>query len=645
MSEKKYWNSVEHLNEDAAFVEQAHKEFPDEIPVDEFLSKTELASTSTSRRDFLKFLGFSVSAATLAACETPVVRSVPYVVKPEEITPGVANYYASTYYDGVDYGSVLVKTREGRPIHIEGNKLSKVTKGTVNSRINSSVLSLYDGARLKAPLIKGEEKTWAEADKAIMDDLKRIASSNGKIEILSNTIISPSTLKLIEDFKSSFGTTEDGLVSVVGHTTYDALSYAGILKANDESFGKEVIPSYRFEKAKVILSIGADFLNDWLLTTEYAPAYAQNRRPDGKWMSKHVHFETGLSVAGSNADVRVAIKPSEHGKVAVALYNAIAKKAGASSLSGGEIADPEGQQIGEKINQAASWLWENKGAGLVIAGSNDAAVQTVVNGINDLLGNYGNTIDLATAVNIRKSNDKDVQDLINEIKTNKVDALIIYGADPVYSMPKEWDFASLLEQVDVKISFADRITETASKCDYVCPDNHYLESWNDANPKSGSYSLTQPVINKLFKTRQAQESLMKWANIDGTFEDYMKKAWEKEGFPRQSKYASFRTMWSKSLHDGVVDMVGAPGDAAQGFSGDLSSAANAINNISGGAWEVEFYVKTGIGDGNQANNPWLQELPDPITKVVWDNYITMNPLDMVSEQFQFNTYIAQQGDA
>jgi molybdopterin-containing oxidoreductase family iron-sulfur binding subunit len=609
--------------------------------VDEFLSKTELSKTSTSRRDFLKFLGFSVSAATLAACEAPVVKSVPYVVKPEEITPGIANYYASTYYDGVDYGSILVKTREGRPIHIEGNKLSGVTKGAVNARINSSVLSLYDGKRLTGPKMNGADASWADVDKAIIDDLNKVVAGGGKIEILSNTVISPSTLKLIDAFKSNFGTGSDGLVDLVGHTTYDSLSYAGLINANEASFGKAVIPSYNFDKAKVIVSISADFLNDWLLTTEYAPAYSANRKPEGAWMSKHVQFESRMSLTGSNADMRVAIKPSEQGKIAIALHNAIAKKAGGAKLAGGSFGD-DNQGIQKKINDTAAWLWNNKTEGLVISGSNDESIQTIVNSINNMLGNYGNVIDLSKPVNVRKSNDKSVQNLITEIKAGKVDALIFMGTDPVYTMPKSWDFAGLLERVKVKISLADRMNETSALCGYVCPDNHFLESWNDANPKMGYYSLSQPVISKLFKTRQAQESLMKWANIPGTYDEFMKRTWESEGYPRQNKFSSFRSMWSKSLHDGIIEM-NMPSSGTNEFTGDIVSASNMIAKISGGAWELELYTKMGTGDGTQANNPWLQELPDPITKVVWDNYITMNPKDM--EGFQFNTYIAQQGEA
>ena len=646
---KKYWNSLQHLNEDEQFVEQAHKEFSEHIPVDEFLGKTELKETSTSRRDFLKFLGFSVTAATISACETPVTKSIPYVVKPEEVTPGIANYYATTYADGNDYCSILVKTREGRPIHIEGNKLSGVTKGGVNARVNSSVLSLYDGKRLQAPLMGDKEISWEQLDQEVSGKLNAIAASGGNIRILTNSIISPTTQELIKEFANKYNsmTEGEGENSTVKHVTYDALSYAGMIQANANSFSKATIPDYRFEKAKTIVSIGADFLNDWLSSIEYSVNYAKNRKPDGAWMSKHYQFETGMSVAGSNADVRVAIKPSEHGAVAVALYNAVAKAVGQPSVKGGNIAE-DGQNIQEKINDAAKQLIATKGESLVISGSNDRYIQVVVNSINTLLENYGRnkTINIDANVLLKQSTDTDVQELVAEMNAGKVDAVIIHGVDPVYSMPASWNFAGALSKVKTKISLAPKANATSVACDYVAPTHHYLESWNDANPKAGHYSLAQPVINPLFNTRQAETSLLVWAGLGTDYSDYLKGTWEKYGYPQQTKFSNFTAYWNQALHDGVDE-----GEATVHNSNDdnghtlvdLNEAAAKATAKKGGAWELELYVKTGVGEGNQDINPWLMELPDPITKVVWDNYITMNPVDM--EEAGYNTYISQQGEA
>ncbi|SVE22922.1 uncharacterized protein METZ01_LOCUS475776, partial [marine metagenome] len=243
--------------------------------------------TSTSRRDFLKFLGFSTAAATLAACETPVNKVIPYVVKPEEVTPGVSNYYASTMYDGHDYGSILVKTREGRPIKVEPNITA------INTRIQASVLSLYDSERLRNPIKNGIESDWESVDSEISAELEKISANGGKITILSSTILSPSTKQIIIDFSSKYGN--------VNHIQMDAVSYSGILDANEATFDVRVLPSYSFDKAHVIVSFGADFLGNWG-SIDYATQYGIGRNPRSGTMSKHYQLESTLSLTGSNAD-------------------------------------------------------------------------------------------------------------------------------------------------------------------------------------------------------------------------------------------------------------------------------------------------------------------------------------------------------
>ncbi|HAW51173.1 MAG TPA: molybdopterin oxidoreductase, partial [Flavobacteriales bacterium] len=322
-AKKKYWKGFEELTEQPSFIEQKNKEFREYIAVDEFIGEDNLlSSTNSNRRDFLKFLGFSVAAATVASCETPITKAIPYVIKPEESNPGVANYYASTYFDGNDYSSVLVKTREGRPIHIEGNPLSSVSGGRVNARVNSSVLSLYDSNRAQSPMDKeGNEVSWEKADKAVTDAIKAAVAKGGKIRLLSNTMISPTAQAIIDNFIGHYGA--EGAADV-RHVMFDNISYSGIIAAHQESFNKPYIPNYRFDKAQTIVSIGADFLSTWLSSIEYSGQYAVNRKPDSGKMSKHFQFETGLSVTGSNADHRTAVLPSEYGTVAINLHNAVA---------------------------------------------------------------------------------------------------------------------------------------------------------------------------------------------------------------------------------------------------------------------------------------------------------------------------------
>lgn len=649
MATKKYWKGLEELNNSPEFVQKANNEFAEQLPVEKFLDDKNLESEGTNRRDFLKFLGFSITAASLAACETPVNKAIPYVVKPEEITPGVANWYASTYYDGRDYAAILVKTREARPIKIMGNSLSKVSSAT-NARIQASVLSLYDSSRLKGPWANGKDASWNQVDKEIGDKLTAINAKGGQIRILTSTIISPSTKGAIAEFTAKYPTTK-----VV---TYDAISYSAMNKANEMTFGTAAIPTYHFDKAWVVVSVGADFLGNWV--QEASADFSKTRKvsKENPHMSKHYQFESNMSLSGANADERTPVKVSEQGKVAVALYNAVAKMTGGSSIASSSL------PYDEAINKAAKDLVANKGKSIVVAGPNDVNVQLVVNGINQMLGNYGTTIDIENPSMMNMGDDKAFADLVTDMTAGKVDALITYNTNPVYTAPAALKFADAYNKVGLRISFAERADETGSMAHYVCPDHHYLESWNDFNPVKAHYSISQPTISPLYNTRQAQETLLKWSGISGDYHAYMQKTWQDRVFPMQGKYMGFVEFWNHSLQDGAIEvgmgtdmpegsmmndstkmMAAAPKNAKKEEKSkeepkapvapvNLNDAAQKINAVKTGTLELALYEKMGMGNGNQANNPWLHELPDPITKITWDNYVTMSPADMEEKKYE-----------
>ena len=615
MSNKKYWKSLEDLNNSPEIIKKAQNEFAQEIPLEAFLGNDALNSTKTPRRDFLKFLGFSVTAASLAACETPVRKTVPYLVKPEEVTIGISNWYASTYDDGSDYCSVLVKTREGRPIKIEGNKFSSFSSGGTNARVQASVLSLYDNERIQSPAKAGNAAAWKDIDNEIESKIEAAAAAQAPIRILTSTITSPSLNGLIADFVAKYPTAK--------HVTYDAVSYAAIRKANMQTFGASVIPSYDFSKANVIVSFGADFLGNWISPIQFARQYGVTRKlnKDKKEMSKHFQFESYMSLSGANADVRVAIKPSQTGAAVVSLYNAIATKAGAATISGAKV------NFDKSIAQSADALWNNKGKSLVVCGANDANIQSVVNGINAMLTNYGATIDMANPLNLAQGNDEEFIALVNEMKEGKVSVLMMLNCNPVYSAPKALGFEAALSKVPTSIATADRKDETASKCTYICPDHHFLESWGDASPKANTYALIQPTIYPLFNTRSFGDSLLTWMKNPMKYQDYVKANWEKKMFPLQSAEPMFQNFWMKSLHDGVFEIAANPTSTVN-WNYDLSAAASEISKETGSELEITFYQKISIGNGTNANNPWLQEMPDPISKITWDNYITMSPKEM-----------------
>ena len=355
---KTYWRSIEEL---ANPKEIRREEVRAEAKQKSMLMRGDDQLSASSRRDFLKTFGFSVAAASIiAGCARPVNKAIPYVVKPMEMDPGIADFYASSYFDANEYGSIIVKVRDGRPIKIEGNTLSSVTKGGTSARIQASVLNLYDDARFKNPSKAGVDITWEKADEEIMFQLARLKRENRKVVLLTSTIISPSTREIIKQFIEKQPNTE--------WIQYDAGSVSGLLQANQKSFGMPLIPDYRFDKAKVVVSFGADFLGTWLSQVEYTRGYTAARQLQNgqKEMLRHYQFEAGMTLSGSNADVRFPIKPSEEGAIVLALYNAIAgAKGGAVVL---------GVQSTVEVSDLAKDLLENEKQSIVISGSNDVNI-------------------------------------------------------------------------------------------------------------------------------------------------------------------------------------------------------------------------------------------------------------------------------
>tara|TARA_B100000809_G_scaffold20912_1_gene18486 strand:- start:13239 stop:16415 length:3177 start_codon:yes stop_codon:yes gene_type:complete len=634
---KKYWKGIEQLDDESSFLDSNKNEFAEQLPIADFLGdKEKLEDSSTSRRDFLKYLGFGVAAASLAACETPVTKAIPYINKPEEVTPGVANHYASTYFDGNDYCPVLIKTREGRPIFIKGNKLSPLTKGEISARVNASVMSLYDNNRLKSPMINGESKTWAAIDNRLGKALKEAKN----LKILTGTVISPSTKSIINSFiGASTSPNEDGNVNENNIIQYDMISYSGILDANKESFNKRSIPTYNFQKAKVIVSIGADFLSGWLDSIQYNVGYAETRSPEKEWMSKHFQFEANMSLTGTNADVRIPVKPSDYGVIIASLYNLVATDLGLNKVKVSIL----NKNYIKRVEEVAKHLLKNKEESIVVCSSNDKDIQTMVNGLNEMLGNYNSTIDLDKISNTKQGDDKEMMSLVNEMESGNVDALLIYGIDPVLSFGDR--FKKALSKVKTTVSFASKMDETAAECNYVCPDSHFLESWNDANPVLGHYSLGQPTISPLFDTRQVQESLMKWTGTEGSYHDYIKAYWKENVFPK-TEALLFIDFWNLSIHDGVVETkIEKKALNTINLTENVSKAATKVANIKvdSSAYELTLYIKEGIGHGVGADNPVLQELPDPVSKITWDNYVTMNPSEMKDKNY--NTIFGQESPA
>ncbi len=595
--EKKYWQSFGELNQSEAYNKEVKDEFKEELPFVGDESKSFL-ETAAPRRDFLKYLGFSTAAAAVAAsCEMPVKKAIPFANKPEDIVPGISNYYATTYVQDGDVVSVLAKVRDGRPIKIEGNDLSPITKGGTSARVQASVLDLYDTARLRFPTIDGKEVTFEAIDKALA------GAVGGNVVILTSTITSPSTKAIIAEFLAKNPGSR--------HVTYDAVSYSAMLQANEATYGVRGIPSYHFENAKAIVSLGADFLGTWLSPVEFSKQYATGKRIDEKnpSMSKHIHFESVASLTGSNADEKYLHRPSETGAIAAALLSAV---------NGQGVTGISDAKLKAGIEKAAKALNENKGAALVVAGSNDVNVQIIVNAINNAIGAGGTTINWGVLNHQRAGVDADFVRLVEDMNAGIVNTLLVYGANPAYTWFDAEKFKTGLKKVRTTVSFASKMDETAELCKFVVPDHHYLESWGDAEAKTGHFSFIQPTIYPLFKTRQWQDSLLKWSGNTADYLAYLKNFW--------SAKLGGQTGWDKALQDGVISL-GESATKPGSFNGAAVSAAVAADTSGkkGGKYELVLYEKVGIGAGQGASNPWLQELPDPVTRATWDNYVIVSP--------------------
>ncbi|CAL2082803.1 TAT-variant-translocated molybdopterin oxidoreductase [Tenacibaculum sp. 190524A02b] len=603
-SNKKYWQSVEELKESSVVETLRSQEFVQEIPTGEFLGDKEtLENTSTSRRDFLKYVGFTTAAASLAACEGPVRKSIPYVVQPNDIVVGVADWYATTIADGFDFANVLVKTREGRPIQIMPNKEAG---GETNARTQASVLSLYDERlRLKEPR-KGETQiTWANADKEIIAKLNQLKTANAPVVLLTGTLASPSTEKVIADFVAAYPN--------IKHVVYDAISESASLDAFETMYGKRALPNYDFSKAEVIASVGADFIGDW--QGGYEKSYTDGRRVETGKMSYHVQIEGNMSLTGSNADKRIVAKPSDQVYALLNLYNAIV---GGNLPSKATAFDAEIKKLAIDLKKAGS-------KAVVVTGINDKNAQLLALAINKAL----NSEILDTkAINLtRQGNDAEVAKLVADMKSGNVKGLITYNVNPVYTLANATDFKAGLAKLSLSVAIGTQNDATANATQYTLPAPHNLESWGDVMTTNGVYSLMQPTIQPLFNTRQLQDTLLKWSGSAKNYYDTLKEFWATNVLGGKS--------WNQALHDGffkpevVVEEVEVPKqEETEETVFDIVAVANGlVASVKSSGFELKLYSSTALGDGKQANNPWLQELPDPLTRASWDNYLTMSMAD------------------
>lgn len=625
-----YWRSFEELNNTPEFQKSLQTEFMSSPLREE--SKDEGTETDgVARRDFLKLMGASIALTSAAGCiRRPVQKIVPYNKQPEEVTVGVSNWYTSSYFDGQEGLGLLVKSREGRPVHISGNPKFPLNGNGASVKAQASLLGLYEPNRLQKPFrnLFNDKRTnketvgvaWEELDTKVVESLQK-----GGVAILSGNISSPSTKAVIGDFKAGFN---------ADHYVWEPLA-DDVAEAQASSFGEAVMPGFRYDKAQMIVSIDADFLGTWGPTMTNNKRFADGRRNIDK-MSRLVSFDSTYSLTGANADIRFRIKPSQQldvvmgliaeivGKIsvsdavktAVAPYNGIADKLGISS---------------ESFKKVASDLVKNQGESIVVAGGiqtktkDSMALQIAVNYLNSILGNDGKTVVAQAGNKNLTASTGQIKNLIAKMNAGDVKTLIIYRSNPFYSLSADLGFAEALKKVPTVVYSSDKMDETAVNAHFIATDNHALETWGDSEFATGVYGIHQPLIRTMYDTRSFQLSLMTWAFMAKvgpkriqefeTFYDYVRNFWKTEMMAKVGG-KDFESFWNEFLQEGFVGEVAV--GSARTFKGDISSLKKSEAGTA--AFELALYPTVNIGDGTLANIGWLQELPDVVTKIVWDNY-------------------------
>jgi len=572
-----------------------------------------------NRRRFLEAAGFSLSVAAMGGCgRAPVETALPHASQPVGAIPGSLQNYASTCAACPSGCGLLVGTRDGRPLKMEGLPKHPLSGGGLCAVGQAQPISLYDSQRLTGPLLAGKSSDWASVDQGIIEALKKVKKQKKSVRFVTPTINSPTLQASIIKFLEPFADAK--------HIVFDAVSSSAILDAHQQTHTARVLPHYRFDRADVLVSFGADFLGTWISPVEFTAAWSKRRAPseESPEMSYHVQFESRMSLTGTNADRRIAIPPRDEGPMVGRLAEKVAKLLGKPHW---EKLAPGADDSHEKaLDEVAKRLGDAQGKSLVVSDSQDVGTQRVVNYINHLLGNYGTTLDLENPSYQRQGNDADVEKLIEELAADQVGALLVADVDLLHDLAGNKTLAKAIGRVPLTISFAPREDEFAATAKFVCPDHHALESWSDAKPMSGLISLAQPTLRPLGKTRAVLESLTAWSEQPTTAYDAVQAYWEAEVFPARQADApgDFLAFWERTLGDGFAKIK--PGKSAAG-----QFVADAIKPLdpqkATGAFSLVVYSKVGMIDSRHSHNPWLHELPDPVTKVTWGNYACVSPAD------------------
>ena len=636
--QKKYWLSLEDYQENPAFQNSVQKEFLSSLPSEEGMS--------SSRREFLQIMGAGLALTSASCMRRPAEKLVPYVNRPADIIPGEANYYASSYYDGGEGFSTLIKTREGRPIKIEGNEEAQLLNGSALSpRAHAYLLSLYDPERAKSPKqnLFNEKKTNKETINITFEELdKRLSKEfqKGQTALLTNRIPSPSTQRLIKAFRSVFN---------AKHYVWDPLSQEDLVEAQKLSYGRGLAPSYNISKAQFIFSLNCDFLGTYLSPTEFQKQFAKSRRPDER-MSRLVILESLMSLTGSNADERHRIRAQDQMPALMALTGALIRQGAFSAPAQLKSLVKSYEPVFSKIKipqrkweEWASELIKHRGRGLVLFGglrsqtNNSVEIHTLVNFLNSALKNDGKTVNFSQHYPYRFGSYSQMERLISDLNTGQITRLIIHGVNPIYSYANSPKLLEAIKKAELVVYTGDRIDETGFYASYLVPDTHPLEKWADWEFKKSVFTVQQPAIRPLYNTRAFEDSLIAWIKASGSkripdknFYEYIKNYWQ------AGRALGF---WERFLKKGVSGSKQISVSSSRPFRPSALSYLKQYKPLEGGDYFLTLYESSGLKQGDLSNVAWLQEFPDPVTKICWENYICVSPATAFKEDLKEGTVV------
>jgi anaerobic selenocysteine-containing dehydrogenase/Fe-S-cluster-containing dehydrogenase component len=595
-------------------------------------------SEGIKRRDFLKVVGVGGAGAGLVGCSTEKVeRLLPFVVPPEDVTPGVATWYTTVCQECPAGCGMWVRTREGRVVKVEGNPRHPISAGALCARGHASVQGLYSADRYGGPMIRENgalrETTWEEAETLLAE---RIQGAAGNVLLMTGTL-GPSMSDLVDRFLSAVGG---------DRVEHEGLSEAPLREATRIAFGRDAVPRYDLESARFILSFGADFLETWVSPVEYSRAFARSAGvADGAAKAPFVFVGPRLSLTGQNADEWIPIQAGSEAAVALGMASVLAARgadAGPySSMVAAYDAETAAAQAGISAETIVDLATRFAAAGPGVAlgpgvggqHRNATASNLAIHILNAVAGNVGRTVHLATTAGTASAPYGEMESAIRAMAGGRVGVALVLGTNPTHSLPPASGFADAFASVPFKVSFASEPDETSALADLVLPDRTFLEAWGDSNARPGMFSLQQPVMRPvpLFDSKQAGDVLLSVASRTGsalgaaTFYDHLRARWQQVA-DQAGGTDDFEAWWKVALKNGVVTA----GTPAASESSPLRAPDRALTfdapSLDGdGDFALLLVPSARFSDGKQANRPWMQELPDPVSKLVWHSWVELHP--------------------